>query len=178
MRRAANVPLRRKTVKHKRLYAALVAMAALLAGCAAKTTTTGTTPTAPNPPQITVLQYTQVGSAAVNTASHALLALCIPAPGQTKASLDPTTCNQVKLWLLTLSCPPGKTAGNITCPASGGIFDAVATEASSSDTWSVMKVKIATIIGSAAVATAVGDPTLQADISGIQSIFTQILGVS
>ena len=40
MRRAANVPLRRKTVKHKRLYAALVAMAALLAGCAAKTTTT------------------------------------------------------------------------------------------------------------------------------------------
>lgn len=138
----------------------VIAAALLMAGCAKTTTSTGT-PAAPNPPQVTVLQYTQLGAASVNTAAHTLLTLCTTQPGATKATLDPTTCNQVKAYLLTAE----------------GVFSSIATEAGTADPWATMRVKIAEIGATAVLTATITDPTLKSQIATLQSEINSILGV-
>jgi hypothetical protein len=139
----------------------LSALMLVLIGCAGSTTGT-TTPAAPaNPPNVTVLGYIQLGSTLDNTAAHALLVLCTTQPGATAPVLDSGTCAQVSTYL----------------QAAVAFFEAAKSEASSTDTWAVMKVKIAALAATVATNTAISDPTLKQEIAGLQSIVTQILGV-
>jgi len=108
-----------------------------------------------------VLQYSQLLSAALNTAAGALVPLCTVQVGQTAATLDLVTCNQVKNYIT----------------ASVNTSEQIKAEASSSDTWAVMKTKLASIVGGNAAAVFSSNPTVAADITGVTSIFTQILGV-
>ncbi|MGD1025981.1 MAG: hypothetical protein ABR880_24640 [Candidatus Sulfotelmatobacter sp.] len=145
----------------KWILSALVALMLVLIGCAGSTTGT-TTPAAPaNPPNVTVLGYIQLGSTLDNTAAHALLVLCTTQPGATAPVLDSGTCAQVSTYL----------------QAAVAFFEAAKSEASSTDTWAVMKVKIAALAATVATNTAISDPTLKQEIAGLQSIVTQILGV-
>ena len=124
--------------------------------------TKSTTSAAPaDPPQVTVLKYVQLGAQLDNTAAHSLLILCTVQPGQAAASLPPATCSEYKKYMIIF--PP--------------VFDAIAAEAGSSDTWAVMRVKIAGIAATATVNATVSDPTMKQEIASIQAVITQILGV-
>jgi hypothetical protein len=149
------------TLRRFSLFAALAVIALALTACHGSTATT-TTPAAPaNPPQVTVLGYIQLGSTLDNTAAHALLVLCTAQPGATAPVLDTGTCSQVSTYL----------------QAAVSFFEAAKSEASSTDTWAVMKIKIAALAATVATNTAISDPTLKQEIAGLQSAVTQILGV-
>jgi hypothetical protein len=143
------------------LIAALAVIALALTACPGSTATT-TTPAAPaNPPQVTVLNYIQLGATLDNTAAHTWLLLCTAQPGATAPVLDTGTCSQVSTYL----------------QAAVSFFEAAKSEASSTDTWAVMKIKIAALAATVATNTAISDPTLKQEIAGLQSAVTQILGV-
>jgi hypothetical protein len=147
------------TLRRFSLIAALAVIALALTACPGSTTTTPAAPA--NPPQVTVLGYIQLGSTLANTAAHAQLVLCTAQPGATAPVLDTGTCSQVSTYL----------------QAAVSFFEAAKSEASSTDTWAVMKIKIAALAATVATNTAISDPTLKQEIAGLQSAVTQILGV-
>jgi hypothetical protein len=131
----------------------------VLFGCA-KTAATST-PSPPDPPQITVLKYAQLGATADNAAAHALVTLCVVPAGQ-KAVLDAPTCAQAKTYV----------------DAAARFFDAVTAEAASADTWAQMRVKIASLGATVTISLTVSNLALQAQISALQTLITNILGVT
>ena len=83
------------------------------------------------------------------------------ATGATAPVLDTGTCSQVSTYL----------------QAAVSFFEAAKSEASSTDTWAVMKIKIAALAATVATNTAISDPSLKQEIAGLQSLIVQILGV-
>jgi len=145
--------------KRKQLFS-LAAICLILGGCAAKTTTTGTTPAVPTPPQVTVVQYAQVATAAGDTASRVLVALCTTTP----PTVDLVTCNKVKTDLLAIKAA----------------VDQIVTEANKvpgSETWAVARVNIAAIGATATVNAATGNTALDQDIAAVAAAVKLIMGV-
>jgi hypothetical protein len=147
------------TLRRFSLFAALAVIALALTACPGSTTTTPAAPA--NPPQVTVLNYIQLGATLDNAAAHTWLLLCTAQPGATAPVLDTGTCSQVSTYL----------------QAAVSLFEAAKSEALSTDTWAAMKVKIAALAATVATNTAISDPTLKQEIAGLQSVVTQILGV-
>lgn len=118
-----------------------------------------TPPAVPDPPQVTVLKYTKIAALANNTAAHTLAELC-PAP-PAKSTLDADTC--------------AETAAHLRMAAR--VFDQIEKEATSSDSWPVMRVKLAGIAASTTVSVVVPNTKLQQQLDQIQILIMQILGV-
>jgi len=121
-----------------------------------------TTPAAPAaaPPQVQVLKYAQLATAAGDTAAHVLVALCTSKP----PVIDLGTCNVVKTDLITVK----------------NAVDQIVVEANkvpAQEPWAKARINIALIAASATVHATVQDPTLQSDIAGLMSIVRQIVGV-
>lgn len=139
---------------------AVVVLCGGLTGCPASTT-----PAAPaNPPQVQVLQYAQLASAAGDTTAHVLVALCVPLSPTTPAALDLGTCNQVKTVLLK-----AKT-----------FVDAATAEANkvpSTEPWSTARINIALAGVGVALPASVNSPELQTDLNSLGTLVNQILGV-
>lgn len=131
----------------------------VLATTACVNTATSTAPA--DPPQVTVLKYVQLGATADNTAAHVLVTLCAAQSGQTVPTLDASDCSAYAGYLKVF--PP--------------VFDAIATEAASSDPWATMRVKIAELAAKAAVSATITNPTVKAQVDGLTAIVNQILGV-
>jgi hypothetical protein len=138
---------------------AVVVLSGALTGCPAANTTTPAAPA--NPPQVTVLNYIQLGATLDNTAAHTLLLLCTAQPGASAPVLDAGTCSQSATYL----------------KAAVSFFEQAKAEASSADTWAVMRVKIAALAATVAANTATSNPQLQSELAGLQAVVTQILGV-
>jgi PBP1b-binding outer membrane lipoprotein LpoB len=133
---------------------ALVLAALLLTGCAGQNTTT-TTPNVPEPPQVTVLRLDQALADSANIAANTFNILW------QAGKISPGTATDVKAYLVA------------TVSASQAIAD----EAKSTDTWPVMRVKIAGIAATVTASTVVDDPQLKANILALQAVITQILEV-
>jgi hypothetical protein len=140
-------------MNHLRVLA--LAFAVFLAGCPKANVSTPA-----DPPQVTVLKLTQLAATTNNVAAHTLKVLCQPTPPAVSA-LAASTCSDVAVHLRTAA----------------GVFDKIAAEASSVDTWPVMRVKIAGAVASVVTSVLVSDPTLQVQLDNLQLIITKILGV-
>jgi hypothetical protein len=144
-----------------RTRSAFLTLAALtLAACTA--TTHPVTPPAPAiAPQVQVLQYAQLATAAGDTAAHVLVALCTSKP----PVIDLTTCNTVKSDLIQIK----------------NVVDQIVVEANkvpAIEPWTTARINIGLIAASAAVHATVQDATLQSDLTGLLSIVRQqIVGV-
>ena len=143
--------------RNRTAFLALVLMT--LCGCT--TSTKPVTPPAPaNPPQVQVLGYARLASAAVNTATDALVSLCVPKP----PVIDLGTCNVVKTDLQTAV----------------GVIEQITVEANrvpDLETWAAARVNIAAIAAKAVVHSTVKDPGLQADLDSLALLIQQIKGV-
>ena len=142
-----------------KLMPALVIAIVLLVGVGCKAPAPGT-PAVPDPPVVRVLKLTQISAVTVNTAAHTLKVLCAPLP-PAMPTLDPATCSSTAVYLRTAA----------------GAFDKIVLATGTPDAWSVMRLRIAAIAGTAITTTAVKDPALQAQISAIQNLVLQILEV-
>ena len=138
----------------KFVFAPLLILALLLAGCAGQQVAT-TTPTAPDPPEVTVDRYCQLGAHTAALASSELIVLY-------KAGKIPAdTFSQIRTYIETAD----------------GVFRDVSAEANSGEAWATMRVKIIARVGQAAIASTVSDPQLQADLNAISGMVQSILGV-
>jgi hypothetical protein len=142
-----------------RLFSALAAFALLFAvsGCKSNTST----PAAPTTPQATVLKYTVTGATVVNAAAHTLVVLCTVQLPATSPTLDSTTCSSVKSYLTIAE----------------NTFNAIATEAASSDPWPTARVKIALIAAQMATSASVTSPVVKAEIESLESLVAAIIEV-
>jgi hypothetical protein len=140
---------------------AVVVLSGALTGCPAANTTTPAAPA--NPPQVQVLQYAQLATAAGYTAADVLVALCVPPAGST-AALDLGTCNQIKTDLLKIQT---------------GVNQIVveANKVPGTETWAQARVNIVAIGANMVITTSVANPTLQADLVGLAALVQQIMGV-
>jgi hypothetical protein len=138
----------------------LLALTLVLCGCT--TATAPVTPPAPTtmPPQFQVVQYAEAATAAGDTTSHVLAALCT---GQT-AVLDLGTCNQVKNVLLTVKTFVDQAT-------------AEANKVPNQEPWSTARINIALDAASIATAATVNNPALQSDLDALMNIVKQIWGV-
>ena len=144
------------------LPAAILTMGLCLTGCPAASTTTPAAPA--NPPQVQVLQYAQLATAAGDTAAHVLVALCVPQPPATTTALDLATCNQVKTDLLTIK----------------SAVDQIVVEANkvpAIEPWTTARINIAMIGANVTLGAVVPNPALQSDVAGLEGFIKQILGV-
>jgi hypothetical protein len=139
------------------VLAALLLLLILLGGCSANTTPAAGAVTTP---QLQVLQYTQLAAAVNNTAAHSLLALCVAVPGAV-AALDAVTCGEVKQYLSAVA----------------QACDEIATEAASTDPWTTARIKIAGIAATVTVNATITNAALKSEITQLQTLITQILGV-
>ena len=125
------------------------------------TTKAPVTPPAPaNPPQVQVLGYARLASAAVNTATDALVSLCVPKP----PVIDLGTCNVVKADLQTIV----------------GVIGQVTIEANrvpDLELWATARVNIAAIAAKAVIHSTVKDLGLQADLNSLVGLIQNIVGV-
>jgi hypothetical protein len=133
---------------------AWMALIALWWGCAAQNAGTPT-PNVPEPPQVTVLRLDQALSDATNIAANTLSVLW------QNGKVDAGTVTQIKTYL----------------SAAVDASNAIADEAKSTDSWPVMRVKIAGIAASVATSAVVSDPQLSQNIIALQAVVTQILEV-
>ena len=133
---------------------AWMALIALWWGCAAQNAGTPT-PNVPEPPQVTVLRLDQALSDATNIAANTLSVLW------QNGKVDAGTVTQIKQYLT----------------AAVDASNAIAEEAKSTDSWPVMRVKIAGIAASVATSAVVSDPQLSQNIIALQAVVTQILEV-
>ena len=133
---------------------AWMALIALWWGCAAQNAGTPT-PNVPEPPQVTVLRLDQALSDATNIAANTLSVLW------QNGKVDAGTVTQIKQYLT----------------AAVDASNAIADEAKSTDSWPVMRVKIAGIAASVATSAVVSDPQLSQNIIALQAVVTQILEV-
>ena len=140
---------------------AIVAILFMTTGCPGAGTGTPAAPA--DPPQVQVLKYAQLATASGDTASHVLVALCVPQPPQ-QAVLDLTTCNQVKTVLLTVKT----------------FVDRATVEANkvpATESWAVARINIAVAAASIANVATVNNPALQTDLDSLNAVVKQILGV-
>jgi len=131
-------------------------------GCPAASTTTPAAPA--NPPQVQVLQYAQLAAAGGDTASHVLVALCVPLSPTTPAALDLGTCNQVKTVLLKIKA----------------FVDAATAEANKvpgTEPWSTARINIALAGVGIALPSTVSNAELQTDLNTLGTLVNSILGV-
>jgi hypothetical protein len=121
---------------------------------------TPTPPLPPDPPQVTVLKLTNLGATANNTAAHTLRVLCAPdAPAA--PVLDEVTCSNTAVYLRLAA----------------RTFDKVAAVATSTDAWSVQRIRIAQVGAGVATNVAIKDPTLRSQVDAVVDIVTLILEV-
>jgi hypothetical protein len=141
---------------------AVVVLSGALTGCPAANTTTPAAPA--NPPQVQVLQYAQLASAAGDTTAHVLVVLCTPQAPATTPTLDLGTCNQIKTDLLKIQT---------------GVNQIVveANKVPGTETWAQARVNIVAIGANMVITTSVANPTLQADLVGLAALVQQIMGV-
>jgi hypothetical protein len=132
----------------------LLILAVLLAGCAAQNVATPT-PSVTDPPEVTVDRYCQLGAHSAALASSELIVL------YKAGKVSPDTFGQIRTYIETAD----------------SVFRNVSAETQSGDAWTVMRVKILAIAGTAAIASAVPDPQLQADLNAISGMVQSILGV-
>jgi hypothetical protein len=140
--------------------ACLIVLVLLLGGCVASAPTVPGTPAVPTPPQVTVVQYANLATAAGDTAARVLVALCTPTP----PALDLVTCNKVKTDLMTVK----------------SAVDQIVAEANkvpTIETWAVARVNIAAITATAAANAATGNTALDSDITSLLSLVKQIAAV-
>ena len=138
------------------MTAALLVMTGQI-GCKTNTAT----PAAPaDPPQVTVLKYAQLATASGDTAAHVLVALCTSTP----PVINIGTCRTVKADLLTIK----------------SAVDRIVVEANKvpdTESWAKARVNIAPILANVTLGATVSDPSLQADITALESLIKQIAGV-
>ena len=130
----------------------------VMAGCPAANTSTPSAPA--DPPQVTVLKYAQLAAASGDTASHVLVALCTSTP----PVIEIGTCRTVKADLLTIK----------------GAVDQIVVEANkvpAVEPWSTARINIALIAANVTLGATVPDPSLQSDITALEGLIKQIVGV-
>ena len=144
------------------VFTAILAGLCLTTGCPAANTITPAAPA--NPPQVQVLQYAQLASAAGDTTAHVLVVLCTPQAPATTPTLDLGTCNQIKTDLLKIQT---------------GVNQIVveANKVPGTETWAQARVNIVAIGANMVITTSVANPTLQADLVGLAALVQQIMGV-
>ena len=140
-----------------RKYVTIVPLLVILAlwGCAGQNPGGTATPSVPEPPQVTVLRLDQALSDATNITANTLSVLW------QSGKVDAGTVTQIKTYL----------------SAAVDASNAIADEAKSTDSWPVMRVKIAGIAASVTTSAVVNDPQLSQNIIALQAVVTQILEV-
>jgi hypothetical protein len=139
---------------------AFLTLAALtLAACTA--TTHPVTPPAPaNPPQVQVLNYARLASAAVNASTDVLVSLCVPKP----SIMDLGTCNVIKTDLQAFV----SVIGQVTAEAN---------RVPDLEDWPTARANIAVIGARAVIHSTVKDAGLQADLNSLAGLIQQIKAV-